>query len=54
MGIFQATRPCSSGRELVPFAAFAINFRFEFFVRVSTGDLSGDAPKILRSGTRTV
>ena len=39
-GIFQAARPRSSGRELVPCAAFAMNFRFDFFVRVSTGDLS--------------
>ena len=31
LGIFQATRPRSSGRELVPCAAFAINFRFGFF-----------------------
>ena len=54
LGIFQATRPRSPGRELVQCAAFAMNFRFEFFVGVSPGDLSGDAPKILRSGTRTV
>ena len=54
LGIFQATRPRSSGRELVQCAAFAMNFRFEIFVCVSPGDLSGDAPKILRAGTRTV
>ena len=54
LGIFQATRPRSSGRELVQCAAFAIYFRFEIFVCVSPGDLSGDAPKILRSGTCTV
>ena len=59
LGTFQATRPRSSGRELVQCAAFAINLLrinllrlicFECFVCVSPGYLSGDAPKILRSG----
>ena len=37
LGIFQAARPRSSGRELVPCAAFAMNFRFGFFECVSPG-----------------
>ena len=45
LGIFQAARPRSSGRELVPCAAFAMNFRFEFFVRVSTGIFQAARPR---------
>ena len=37
LGIFQATRPRSSGRELVTCVAFATNFRFGFFECVSPG-----------------
>ena len=46
LGIFQAARPRSSGRELVPCAAFAMNFRFEFFVRVSTGIFQAQDPQV--------
>ena len=44
-GIFQATRPRSSGRELVPCAAFAMNARFEIFVCVSPGIFQATRPR---------
>ena len=45
LGIFQATRPRSSGRELVQCAAFAINFRLIFLYVFLLGIFQATRPR---------